>query len=127
MDPTTIISWTNVEKFVYRSIETAFDDYNGYGDINVINASELAPETIHEPIKRSQDLDLPPIIDSRVQEMTLKKQLDQKEKELLRREQMDESMKKGIFEEEEKEGKDVQREFGDATNEMEDEEVMELV
>lgn len=127
MDPTTIISWTNVEKFVYRSIETVFDDYNGYGDINVINASELALKTIHEPIKRNQDLDLPPITDSRVQEIKLKKQLDQKEKELLRREQMDESMKKGIFEEEDKEGKDVNGELDDASNEMEDEEVMELV
>ena len=75
MDPTTIISWTNVEKFVYRSIETVFDDYNGYGDINVINASELASKTIHEPIKRNQDLDLPPMTDSRVQEIKLKKQL----------------------------------------------------
>ena len=41
MDPAMRISWTNAEKLVYSSMETAFDDYNGYGDINIIKAYEM--------------------------------------------------------------------------------------
>ena len=124
MNSSTKISWSNVEKFVYYSIETVFDDYNGYGGINVIKASELMPKTTRKSIEGVQDLHFPPTNDVKFEDMMRKKEQDQKEKELERRELMDKSIKEGIFE-----GDEIgdELEIDDVANVLDDEEVMELL
>ena len=125
MDPTMEISWTNVEKFVHRAILTPFDDYDGYGDINIIKAYELAPQKIYESLSKKEDMNLSPLTDAKLQEIKIKKEQEQRRKELKRREQMDKKMREGIFEEEVY--GDVNDNDDNVDDDLDDEEVMELV
>jgi hypothetical protein len=127
MDPTIPVTWGNVEKFVNQALAKNIDDYDGFGDITIVQAPAKGFKQRYTPPPPETEAEKapPPLTDEEVEALRAKKEKERIEAELKRREEMDRKMKEGVFETDEGDEGDYGNEDEDETEE-EDEEVLEL-